>query len=59
MHMPRDELVVRVRYADERPLGVVPANAERAEERTMRGASRTGIHLMADTFQDHSQAEVK
>jgi hypothetical protein len=30
--MAGDEFVVRVRYADQRPLGVVTAYAERAEE---------------------------
>ena len=59
VHVPGDELVVRVGYADERPLGVVTADAERAEQGAVRGPSRTGVHPMTDTFQDHSQAEVK
>ncbi len=40
VHMPRDQLVVRVGDADERAVGVAAADAESAQERTMRSPSR-------------------
>jgi hypothetical protein len=58
MHVPRNELVVGVGYADKGPVGVAPADAESAQERTVWSPSGTGVDAMTDAFQDDSQTEM-
>ena len=42
VHVPGDQLVVGVGDTDQKPLGVIPAYPQRAQQRTVRGASGTG-----------------
>ncbi len=52
MHVAGDQLVVGVGDADERPVGVVAAHPERAQERTVRRAGGTGEDALTGALQD-------